>query len=132
MTHRFTLLLVVAAALPLSLASCGSAPKGSVSAATLVEIRDASHEVRPGMSKSAVFDAFKGSNLVRLSSTQIETATIEEWKAEAFHDSSRGRDLTVAFLYFRDEVLVDVSDTRIDFRRDAAILDRWAQPAPGK
>ena len=117
--------IALSAALP---ASCGSKPKGSVSEKELAMIRDVSHSIAPGMKKSAVLPKFEkdGANVVRLSSTQLDGATIEEWKTEAFNDSKKGRDLSVQFLYFRNDVLVDLSETRIDFRNDPALTKRWA------
>jgi hypothetical protein len=109
------------------LASCGSGPKGSVSQKELAAIRETSHTVTPGMKKSQVMDKYKGANMVRLSTAKLEGATIEEWKAEAFNDSKNGRDLSVQFLYFRNDLLVDMSDTRIDYRADSQLTERWAQ-----
>jgi hypothetical protein len=109
-----------------SLAACGSSPKGSVSEKELATIRSTTHSVMPGEKKDAVLAKYKDANVVRLSSSRIGNATIEEWKAEAFHDTDKGRDLCVQFLYFRNDVLVDTSDTRLDFRNDSAITNRWA------
>lgn len=121
----FALPLALAAAL---LGSCGSKPKGSVSEKELAAVKESSHSIAPGMKKSAVLPTFEknGANVVRLSSTQLDGATIEEWKTEAFNDSKKGRDLSVQFLYFRNDVLVDLSESRIDFRNDAALTKRWA------
>ena len=114
----------------LALAGCGSSPKGAVSKDQLADIRKTAHAVQPGMMRPEVMARYKTANLVRLSSTRIEDATIEEWKAEAYNDSKNGRDLSVQFLYFRNDVLVDASDARLDFRADHALVDRWShQPA---
>ncbi len=108
------------------LCGCESAPKGSVSEGELKTIRGMAQGITPGQKKADVLAKYERANVVRLSSTQLEGATIEEWKAEAFFDSKKGRDLSVQFLYFRNELLVDVSDSRLDFRNDAALAKRWS------
>jgi hypothetical protein len=123
-TQPATALLLALAATALS--GCGSAPKGSVSEEELGTIRTTSHSISPGQKKADVLAKYQGANVVRLSTAQVDGATIEEWKAEAFHDSDKGRDLSVQFLYFRNDVLVDMSDTRLNFRGDSALTKRWA------
>ncbi len=62
--------------------------------------------------------------------TSIDGAMIEEWKYEAFVDKDKqGRDLFVTFLYFCNDHLVDTSDTRIDFRNNAQLVERWRKSA---
>ena len=65
-------------------------------------------------------------NVALVSAHGIEQRDRVEARAEAFHDTNKGRDLVVQFLYFRNDVLVDMSDSRIDFRNDAALTKRWA------
>jgi hypothetical protein len=113
------------------LASCGSEPKGSVSSKELAEIRQSASAVKPGMRKDDVLARYKKANAVRLASTQLGGATIEEWKTEAYTDSKQGRDLAVEWLYFRNDKLVDLSDARLDFRANTALVDKWAH-APGQ
>lgn len=128
MNARLTALALPFVLSAILLASCGSKPKGSVSEKELAAVKQVSHAISPGMKKSAVLPKFEkdGANVVRLSSTQLDGATIEEWKSEAFNDSNKGRDLSVQFLYFRNDILVDLSESRIDFRNDPALTKRWA------
>lgn len=111
------------------LAACSSAPKGSVSKKELRDIKASAQTVAPGQPKADVLAKYEGANLVRLSSTQVDGAAIEEWKSEAFTDSDHGRDLSVQFLYFRNDILVDTSDTRLDYRGDSELMKRWAAGA---
>lgn len=124
-THRRLAFVALLAGAAMLSASCSS-PKGEVSKGDLKTIRAAEQSISPGMSKADVMARYKKANMVRLSSARMEGATIEEWKAEAFNDSGDGRDLSVRFLYFCNDVLADMSDARIDFRGDAALVKQWA------
>ncbi|MCC6320561.1 MAG: hypothetical protein IT438_03895 [Phycisphaerales bacterium] len=112
-------------ALATLLCGCASAPPAQVKADELASIRDTYSTTRLGSSKASVLGAFKKGNKVKLGSAEIEGARIEEWKVEAFHDQKNRKDLFVAFMYFCDDRLVDTSDTRIDFRAQPELVDRW-------
>lgn len=107
------------------LVGCASKPAAQVSAGEMTSLRQAQSNLRPGTTRADTLDALDAGNKVKLGSAMINGASIEEWKVEAFHDQKNRKDLFVTFLYFLDEKLVDSSDTRIDFRTNAEIIDRW-------
>jgi hypothetical protein len=109
------------------LAGCASDP-GKVSEGDLDKVRDSSQNVQIGMSKDDALDAYPKANKVRLATSSVDGVAIEEWKIEAYHDDdwNKSRDLFVSFLYFANGTLVDISDTRIDYREDTDLVKRWA------
>ncbi len=123
MILRSTLILALVAAL----AGCSSKPPAEVSKNELATIRKAHDAATIGTPKQQVLDSYKSGNVVKLGSSAFEGSTVEEWKAEAFHDESKRKDLFITFLYFVDDKFVDSSDTRIDFRANEALLTRWKQ-----
>jgi hypothetical protein len=118
-----TVVLVVALA-GLS-AGCSSKPAAEVSKSDLAAVRQTHAAIKVGEPKQKVLDSFKAGNKVKLGSSVLDGAAIEEWKVEAFRDEDKRKDLFVTFLYFCDDRFVDSSDTRIDFRNNIAIVDRW-------
>jgi hypothetical protein len=121
--------LIVAAIAASTLGGCGSKSAAEVSKKDMVAVRESHAAARVGEPKQKVLDSFKSGNKVKLGASELGGATIEEWKVEAFHDEKNRKDLFVTFLYFRNDKFVDSSDTRIDFRNNAAILERWAGAA---
>lgn len=116
---------VVAGALVI--AGCGSPPPaGSVSRSELATIRQKQASVQIGAPKAQVLESLKPGNTIRLGSSEVAGGTVEEWKLEAFYDSDSGRELTVSFLYFLNDKLVDTSDKRLDFRDNPALVARWS------
>ena len=122
MPHRALLRAALVAAL---LAGCSSSPPAQVSKDELASVRQSHAGLVPGMPKGKALDSFKAGNKVKLGSAMIGGASIEEWKVEAFHDHDSRKDLFVTFLYFRNDVLVDSSDSRINFRENSELLERW-------
>ena len=112
----------IAAAL---LAGCASKPAAQVSSGELSSVRSAYTNVEIGDSTSEVREAFKPAHMIKLGSASIGGATIDEWKAEAFVENNTGRDMFIAFLYFCDGKLADMSDSRIDFRSKPELVERW-------
>ena len=110
----------------LMLAGCKGDP-GKVSKADLKKIRGAAENVSIGMSKDDALAAYPKGNKVRLSTSSVEGVTIEEWKVEAYHDDDwkKSRDLYVTFRYFAGDKLVDISDTRHDYREDPELVSQW-------
>lgn len=109
------------------LPACSSPPKaGEVSTKQLATLRQTHRDVKAGASMKQALASYPGANEVRLGTSSVDGVTIEEWKVEAFNDSKSGRDLFVSFLYFAGEKLVDVSDTRIDYRGNPELVKRWA------
>lgn len=109
----------------LGMSGCGSAPKAEVSRSELEKIRTWNQSITIGDPKAKVLKGYAAGNAVKLGSSALDGTTIEEWKAEAYHDESKRKDLFVTFLYFADEKFVDSSDTRIDFRDKPELVDRW-------
>lgn len=105
---------------------CGSSPPAEVSKSELAAVRKTHAAVKVGESKQKVLDSYKAANKVKLGASELGGATIEEWKVEAFHDEKKRKDLFVTFLYFRNDRFVDSSDTRIDFRNNASIVEGWS------
>lgn len=118
--------LIVAAIAAATFGGCGSKPAAEVSKKEMLAVRESHAAARVGDPKQKVLDSFKSGNKVKLGASELGGATIEEWKVEAFHDEKNRKDLFVTFLYFRNDKFVDSSDTRIDFRNNAAIVDRWS------
>lgn len=114
------------------LSGCGSKSAAEVSKKDMVAVRESHAAIKVGEPKQKVLDSFKSGNKVKLGASELGGAVIEEWKVEAFHDEKNRKDLFVTFLYFRNDKFVDSSDTRIDFRNNAAIVERWAGSAPAK
>lgn len=113
-------------------AACSSPPApGAVTSEQLQAVRGAQQKVSVGVPRDAALAAFPAGNKIRLSSAQIGGVEIEEWKVEAFYDdnSKKSRDLFVSFLYFADGKLVDMSDSRIDFRSRPEIVKSWSGSA---
>jgi hypothetical protein len=121
---------ILMAAIGTLFAGCGSKPAAEVSEREMAATRSSYSSIKIGDPKKKVLDSFKSGNKVKLGSSELEGATIEEWKVEAFHDKDKRKDLFVTFLYFRNDRFVDSSDTRIDFRNNAAIIERWKGAAP--
>lgn len=121
--QRSTTVLSLVAVLG-SLCGCSSTP-GKMSESDLQRVRTNAAQLAPGTTHDAAEAGLKGANFVQLGSARVDGSTVEEWKAEAFHESGSGRDLFVSFLYFLDDVLVDQSDRRLDFRTDETLLRRW-------
>ena len=111
-------------ALVATLSGCSTTP-GKVSESELRQVRSNAAELAPGTTHEAAVRRLDRANLVRLGSTRLDESTVEEWKAEAFHETGSGRDLFVTFLYFLDDQLVDQSDRRLDFRTDETLVRRW-------
>lgn len=111
----------------LIVAACSSPPAGAVDKEQLAAIRGTAAKVAVGAPRDQVLAQYKGANQVRLGSAEIEGATIEEWKVEAFNDQGTGRDLFVQFMYFANGRLVDASDARIAFRENPTIVKAWTQ-----
>ena len=118
--------LVVAALAAAMLSGCGSKSPAEVSKNDMAAVRQSYSAIKVGDAKQKVLDSFKSGNKVKLGASELGGATIEEWKVEAFHDENKRKDMFVTFLYFRNDKFVDSSDTRIDFRNNAAIVERWA------
>lgn len=110
--------------------ACASRPPAEVSREQLGATRAAHAALAPGTPKSEVLAVFAHGNVVRLGAAQIQGASVEEWKVEAFTEKNDRKDLFVTFLYFCNDRLADTSDTRIDFRANTAIVDRWRAPSP--
>jgi hypothetical protein len=121
--------LVVAALAAAMLNGCGSKSAAEVSKKDMVAVRQSHAAIRVGDPKQKVLDSFQSGNKVKLGASELGGAMIEEWKVEAFHDENKRKDMFVTFLYFRNDKFVDSSDTRIDFRNNAAIVERWAGTA---
>jgi len=123
---RSLVLSVLALSLALPLLGCESDP-GKVSQDDLKRAREATSKISPGMTKEEVMKTAKYGAQHRLSAATVDGVQIEEYKLEAYHDDdwNKTRDLNVAFLYFVDDVLVDLSDKRLSYRDDAALISRW-------
>lgn len=117
--------LIVAAFSAAMLGGCGSKSPAQVSKGDMAEMRESHAAAKVGDPKQKVLDSFKSGNKVKLGASEIGGATIEEWKVEAFHDEKKRKDMFVTFLYFSNDRFVDSSDTRIDFRNNPEIVDRW-------
>jgi hypothetical protein len=125
--------LLAAALLAASLAGCSSPPPAQVSQSQLTAARTTHQNLKLGTPTRDVLKAFKYGNTVKLGAASLDGLDIEEWKTEAFRDRDGGKDLFVAFLYFANGKLVDSSDTRINFRENEALVQRWkASVAPAK
>lgn len=105
--------------------ACSSKPAASVSRSELAAVRETQASIRMGDPTDVVLGSFKAGNKVKLGTSMLGDASIEEWKVEAFHDAKKSKDLFVIFLYFCDDRFVDSSDTRIDFRNNPALVQRW-------
>ena len=116
---------IFGALLASTLVGCASKPPAEVSRSELASVRQSSASIKVGDQKQAVLDAFKSGNKLKLGSSVIDGATIEEWKVEAYHDEDKRKDLFVRFLYFCNDRLVDTSDTRIDYRTNTALVEKW-------
>ena len=112
------------------LGGCQSDP-GKVSKGEVEKVRQTSAQMDVGTSKDDVLQAYKGAGQYRLSSTSHKGHQVEEYKIEAYHDDdwNRSRDQVIQFLYFVDDALVEISDSRVNYRENAAILDRWVGSA---
>ncbi|MFN0010089.1 MAG: hypothetical protein ACKVS8_00440 [Phycisphaerales bacterium] len=122
---RTRLTLATLAALALCVAACAPKPAAEVSRTDLAAVKQSNASIKPGDPRQKVLDSFKKANTVKLGTSVIDGATIEEWKVEAFHDEDKRKDLFITFLYFSNDRFVDSSDTRIDFRNNPAIVARW-------
>jgi hypothetical protein len=122
MSVRIIAIILASAAL---VAGCSSKPAAEVSRSELAAVRQSHAAMKVGDSKAKVLESFHAGNKVKLGSSVLDGAAIEEWKVEAFHDESKRKDLFVTFLYFSDDRFVDSSDTRIDFRNNPTLVDRW-------
>ena len=120
----------VAAIALLSLGACSSAPPAEVSKDELGAVRSGYSKLHTGMTRDQALAAFPKGNKVKLGSSSIGGATVEEWKVEAYYDDDKRKDLFVTFLYFLDGKLVDSSDTRIAFRENPEIVDKWKAAKP--
>ncbi len=116
-----------------AIGGCSSPPPAQVSQSQLAATRATHQALKLGTPTRDVLSAFKYGNTVKLGAASLDGLDIEEWKTEAFRDRDRGKDLFVAFLYFGNGRLVDSSDTRIDFRSNEALVQRWkASVSPAK
>jgi hypothetical protein len=122
MASQRIVLTFVAAAM---VGGCAAKPAAQVSGSELATLRQTNASMKIGDPKLKVLESYKSGNKVKLGSSAIDGAVIEEWKIEGFHDEKNRKDLFVSFLYFRNDVFVDSSDTRIDFRNKPEITDRW-------
>ncbi|MFO0827813.1 MAG: hypothetical protein U0572_06640 [Phycisphaerales bacterium] len=107
------------------LVACAATP-GKVSEKELAVIRQDAMQIPPGTPRDATLDKLKPCNTVRLGAGTYGGVAVEEWKAEAFYEHKDGRDLFVRFLYFANGKLADVSDQRIDFRNNPALVKQWS------
>jgi hypothetical protein len=125
---RIVLVIVAAAAV----AACASDP-ADVSGGDLKKIRAGASNVHVGMTKQAALDAYPKGNKVRLSSSSFEGTAVEEWKIEAYADDdwNKSRDLFITFLYFADDKLVDMSDSRLPYRESPELVNRWVGGSAG-
>lgn len=119
---RGLVILVAGAALA---GGCASEPPAQVSSKEMAAVRKAHSALAPGASRDAALESFGDANVVKLGAATIDGVSIEEWKVEAFQDVRSGKDLFVSFLYFRDDRLVDSSDTRLNFRENPQLIERW-------
>ena len=117
--------LVLALAFAAVIGGCSSKPVAQVSRTELASVRQTNAAIRIGDPKQKVLGSFKSGNQVKLGASELDGAVIEEWKVEAFYDNDNRRDLFVSFLYFRNDRFVDSSDTRIDFRNNSTLTDKW-------
>jgi len=94
-----------------------------ISSAHLDEVVAANNRVRLGQHKDEVLSRYPAEILTLKSSSKIEGAVVEEWRADAV---SRDGDLYFRrYLYFVDDVLVELSDDRIDYHEDYDTTSRW-------
>jgi hypothetical protein len=123
MTRILTVMLVALAA---GLCGCKSDP-AKVSEGDLTKVRASFDQLAVGMTKDEALGTFKKGSKVRLSSSVVAGANVEEYKIEAYHDDdwNKRRDLFVAFLYFLDGTLVEISDTRENYAEEPATVERW-------
>jgi hypothetical protein len=112
------------------LAGCASKPAAEVRKEDMQTVRSTYADITPGQPKDAVLAAFKAGNKVKLGSSMVGDATVEEWKVEAYHDENKRKDLFVTFLYFCNDRFVDGSDTRIDFRNNPQLVEQWTKSLP--
>ena len=108
---------------------CKSKSAAEVSKGDMAEVRAAHAAAKLGDPKQKVLDSFTEGNKVKLGSSSVAGSTIEEWKVEAFNDQKNRKDMFVTFMYFLDDRFVDSSDTRIDYRNNQALVDRWKKTA---
>jgi soluble cytochrome b562 len=125
MTSRLLPLLMIAS---LMLAACSSPkPRSHVSEKEMKDIRSAYASLATGVDKAAALAKFKAGNQVKLSSAEIAGVSIEEWKVEALREAKPRNDLFISHLYFANGRLVDISDSRVNFRENTALVERWGQ-----
>ncbi|MCC6427584.1 MAG: hypothetical protein IT435_12280 [Phycisphaerales bacterium] len=117
--------VVIAASACIVVGGCASKPVAEVSEKEMTGIRQSYGNMQPGAAKDDVLKSFKAGNKVKLGSASMSGADIEEWKVEAFHDMDKRKDMFVTFLYFCNGKLVDSSDSRIKFRDEPGLIDRW-------
>lgn len=113
--------------LSLSLAACG-APKSAaaVSESEMKKVRSSFANLKTGASTKDTLASFTAGNKVKLGSANIAGAAIEEWKVEAMREAKPRNDLFISFLYFCNDRLVDITDTRVDFRANPELVKQWA------
>lgn len=131
--RRLTLALVVVVAGGAGaglIGGCSSKPAAEVSKGDLAAVRQTHAALKVGDPKQKTLDSFKSGNKVKLGSSVLDGAAIEEWKVEAFRDQKQGKDLFVTFLYFCNDRFVDSSDARIDFRNNLELVNRWKASLP--
>lgn len=118
---------VLLCGLSLSLAACG-APKSAaaVSESEMKKVRTSFTNLKTGVSKKDALASFTAGNKVKLGSANIAGANVEEWKVEAMREAKPRNDLFISFLYFCNDRLVDVTDTRVDFRANPELVKEWA------
>ncbi len=119
---RWTVVLVLAVAL----IGCGGSPS-KVSKGDLEQVRSSYDSLKVGMTHEQVEQTMRKGNLIRMGSSSMSGAAIEEYKLEAYHDDdwNKQRDLFVRFLYFAEGELVDMSSTRIDYREQPEVVRGW-------
>lgn len=120
---RIALGIVIAAA---AITGCAS-DKAKVSRSDLQRIEASGQKLRVGMSRDEALGTFEKGNKISLSQSMMQGVSIEEWKIEAYHDDdwNKVRDQYIKFLYFANGKLVDVSNTRIDYRENPVVVDNW-------
>lgn len=108
------------------LGGCSSPkPIGSVSESQMKGVRSSFSSLRTGVDRDQALAGFAAGNRVKLGSAVINGVAVEEWKAEAIREKKPRNDIFITFLYFCDDRLVDVSDTRVDFRGNPQLVEQW-------
>ena len=115
----------------LVLAGCRSGNKAKVSETELSAVRAAQTQLTVGASKQTTLAAFKYGKKTKLGSSKVDGVAIEEWNVEAFHDNdwAKRREMTLVYLYFLNDKLVESSDKRLNYRGTPALVEQWRSTA---